>query len=156
MRKLLEATRKLLPPTKGPEWVQPSASLDGPESVEIKYHHKVLGVPLAKLQGAIRKGKLRVLPTKDWKAMKNSDSWNSSDSELVGAAKRGREPHRVLQAFDKQSRIPAPTIIYRKGKRPYLLGGNTRLTVSYIRGIRPKIWKVRLKPSKQRPGGRNR
>lgn len=142
MRRLLERLRNLL---EGPEWHRPDVSRDG-EGEELSRTRRSLRVPAKELHAAVKKAKLGVLSDKHWEKLQNTDSWQATKADTHRLAKKyGRDVKPIFRGIKKGDKMPAPIVLHRKGKAPYLVAGNTRLMAASATKIRPKVLHVRLK-----------
>jgi len=103
-----------------------------------------LGVDKKKLVSAAKRGELETLDDKTWSRMENTDSYDTDTIEK--AAKLAEEYDRDIRSVVKGmgGKLPAPIVLIRKGKAPYLIGGNTRLMTSRAFGVKPKVLMVRV------------
>jgi len=136
-------SKKGAAPKRQPKWRKPDL---GDEMGEIERTAEELGVDPRKLKHAAKKGGVSKLSDKDWEGMENTDSWETDTPEKARdlAKEYERDISRVEAGLDKGGNMPAPVVLFRKDKPPYLIGGNTRLMAARAKGIRPKIWKVQL------------
>ncbi len=76
--------------------------------------------------------------------MENTDSFETNTvQKAVNLAKEyDRDIAKIFQGMGKK--LPAPIVLMRKGKPPYLVGGNSRLMASRALGTKPKILAVRV------------
>lgn len=91
-----------------------------------------------------KESELEPLTEKVWSQLRNSDSYGTNTVEEADALAReyNRDIANVFDGMGKE--LPAPIVLLRKGKRPYLVGGNTRLMASRAFGITPKVLIVRM------------
>jgi hypothetical protein len=131
---------------QGPKWHRPNIAKGGDEYGEITRTRRELRLKSAPLHTAMAKGRLGTLSDKHWSRMDNTDSWKATKASANKLAKEyGRDIKRVHTGFKEGHKMPAPIVLHRKGKRPYLVGGNTRLMAASATGIRPKVFHVRIK-----------
>lgn len=125
------------------KWHRPSTE---EEKHEIRDRAKDLGVSHKHLADKIRKGKIAPLEDKHWKAMENTDSWGTTKMSHVKKVAKGygKNWEKVHQGYKKGHSMAAPMVVHRKKKRPYLVGGNTRLMVARAHKIRPHVVHVHL------------
>lgn len=136
-----------------PKWVRPDVTHTG-ERGELLRTRRSLGrkgktrpgVSAADLHKAVSKAKLGHLSDKHWSKATNTDSWKLDKKAAAKHAETyGRDIKRVYKGFKAGDKIPAPIVLHRPGKRPYVVAGNTRLMAASATGIRPKVLHVRLK-----------
>ena len=132
---------------KGPRWKRPNL---GKERREITMHAKEFGMKRADLHKAIKGGTLGPLSKKHWKKLDNTWSWGVGKKHHEKWAKEiGRNTDRIDQGFKEGSKMPAPIVVHRPSKRPYVVAGNTRLAASYVHGVQPQVVHVHL-PGKKK------
>lgn len=98
------------------------------------------------LRDAISKGRKAPLGHKHWRRLQNTDSWGTKkmrDVQRLGA-EYGKDVDQVEHGMRAGKTIPAPMVVHRKNKPPYLVGGNTRLMVSRALGVNPHVIHARL------------
>jgi hypothetical protein len=124
-------------------WIKPSIQ---EEMEEIKRTAEELHMPLRALLLAAQRGSLVVLDDVFWSQMENTDSWETTDMDIV--EKLGTEYERdvdgLVQAMKTGQTLPAPLVLLKPNGIPYLIGGNTRLMVARALGIRPKVFLIKL------------
>jgi hypothetical protein len=98
------------------------------------------------LKSAVTHGKLGPLSRRHWSKLDNSDSWHtkSVESARARAETYGRDIDSVMDALHQGHPLPAPMVLHRKGERPYLIGGNTRLMAARALGVRPHVIHVHM------------
>jgi hypothetical protein len=135
----IDRARKEAPNTK---WKKPDIE---EEQGEIERTALDLGIDnYEDLMERAKKSKLEPLTDEVWSQLQNTDSY---DTDTVKKADRlAREYNRdIASVFDGMGKeLPAPIVLFRKGKRPYLVGGNTRLMASRAFGHTPKVLIVRM------------
>jgi hypothetical protein len=96
--------------------------------------------------------KIEPLNNKEWSQMANTDSWEiNSEEELfkIIHSGYGRDKERIinysLKPIKEGGIVETPIIAYADGHPPYLVDGNTRLSVCRILGIRPMVTKIKIK-----------
>ena len=118
---------------------------------EIERTAESLGIPVREITAAFKRGALEDLSDEDWDRMENCDSSDSSwtlDAVLSYYPTRPdhpRDPQKILNGMNAGDTLPAPVVLYRENKAPYLIGGSTRLSVARTTGRRPKVLAVRMK-----------
>jgi hypothetical protein len=129
---------KIIVENKGySNWIKPSLN-DEYEEMERTSEH--LGIPLEDLVDAFNKGKLVTLTDDIWDNLDNYTEVNSMDDiESILTGENQRDYKRIVMGFENNESIPAP-IVMKQGDYYYLVGGNTRLMLSKVLGIRPKIY----------------
>ena len=116
------------------------------EHDEIVIRAKELGIHPDALKQAIQKGIKGPLSHKHWKRLQNTDSW---DTKKISRARElsieyDKDVDRVEHGMRKGHTLPAAMVLHRKGKPPYLVGGNTRLMVARALGVKPHVIHARL------------
>lgn len=126
-----------------PKWVEPDWQT---EAGEIARTAEAFALDKYELLEACQQGKLVDLDLKDWNQLQNSDSRDPSWTlDEVHEHLSGKRDSSVIESgFRSGAEIPAPVILFRDGKPPYLIGGNSRLMMARALKITPKIWKVTL------------
>ena len=96
--------------------------------------------------------KIEPLNNKEWSQMANTDSWEiNSEEELfkIIHSGYGRDKERIinysLKPIKEGGIVETPIIAYADCHPPYLVDGNTRLSVCRILGIRPMVTKIKIK-----------
>lgn len=115
------------------------------ERYEIKRTADEENVKYRPLARGIMKGKLITLTDDIWMNLDNTDSWITTNLEkvLMLIDEYDRDIFRIIGGFFRGDIIPAPIVVkFEKDGRYYLVAGNTRLMVSRVFNIRPKIWFV--------------
>lgn len=131
------------PPVGGPRWQRPDVEQ---EKGELARTRKTLRLPAPKLHAALAKAKLGALSDKHWKNLQNTWSYKVKRKDHVKWAKEiGRDTKRLDKGFKEGHKMPAPIVLHRKNKPPYLVAGNTRLSAASVHGVRPKVLHVRVK-----------
>jgi len=108
------------------------------------------------LWGIIKKSynnaKIEPLNNKEWSQMANTDSWEiNSEEELfkIIHGDYGRDKERIinysLKPIKEGGIVETPIVVYYENHDPFLVAGNTRLSVCRILGIRPMVTKVLIK-----------
>ena len=142
MRQLLKQLRELM---EEPQWHRPDVSKAG-EGEELSRTRRTLKLPSRELHAAVKKARLGSLSDKHWEKLQNTDSWEASKADAHRAAKKyGRDVGKIFHGIKHGAEIPAPIVLHRKGKAPYLVAGNTRLMAASASKIRPKVLHVRMK-----------
>ena len=91
------------------------------------------------------KFKTEELTVLNYKKIDNSDYGNvkSFDDVLNLVKKYGKDINRLLDKFS-EGEVEAPIILSIDNKKPYLIGGNTRLMLLQSLNIKPKILKIKI------------
>jgi hypothetical protein len=120
------------------EYVKPSFHI---EIDELKRTSQELGLVLNDLINGFNDSKIDVLSNKDWNKLENTDSNKINNIKDVQelAIKYDKDFDRVYNQIIKDKKIEVPIILYRKGYNPYLIGGNTRLSILRVLKIEGKI-----------------
>lgn len=124
-------------------WHRPSSD---EESDEIKDRAKDLGVHHSKLRKGVEAGKVGPLKKKHWKNLENTDSWGTKKMKHVKKLSKeyGKDYKSVKKGYKRGASMAAPMVVHRKGKNPYLVGGNTRLMVARAKRVKPHVVHVNL------------
>ena len=147
-RRILELTEELRALVEEPKWVRPKTRPGDEDSEhnELTRTAKELGVPSRNLNRSLATARLGRLSDKHWKSMDNTTSYGTDKASAEWDAKKhNRDIDRIYKGFEGGDEMPAPIVLHRPGKPPYLVGGNTRLMAAAASGIRPKVLHVRLK-----------
>ena len=103
-----------------------------------------LGLSVPEIKQAFEAGELVDVPGWVWCSLDNS---NSSDCFCLAEAEARAKLHgrdddlaRITTGMIQHKIFPAPVILTRGEKRPYLVSGNLRLLACRGLGIRPKVW----------------
>jgi len=114
------------------------------EAAEFERTAEELDIPLGILQEAMRKGELVDLSGYIWCTLDNADvAFSLAEAEKI-AATHGRDVWRIARGILARDTLPAPIILNREGRRPYLIAGNTRLMVCRGLDAKPKVWMIRV------------
>ncbi|KKW13002.1 MAG: hypothetical protein UY48_C0006G0055 [Candidatus Gottesmanbacteria bacterium GW2011_GWB1_49_7] len=135
---LFEEAKKNASKTK---WVKPSIS---EEIEELERTAEEEGIALEVLLQACETAKLVTLTDDVWSQLDNSWSWETETIELAieYADEIGRDTTRILRGVG--GTLPAPMVLFREGHNPYLIGGNTRLSVFRALNATPKVLAVHI------------
>ena len=85
--------------------------------------------------------KLVTLTDEIWRKLGNTDSWETKtwDEVKERADEYGKDWETVAEGMRNGDELPAPIVVKWKNGTYRLIGGNTRLMVARVLGIRPKI-----------------
>jgi hypothetical protein len=118
------------------------------EMDELKRTSETLNIDFEELVKKFNESELSPLSDSDWQKMQNTDSYKikSINSLMKLLKKYGRDANRLINIFNKianEKKIEAPMVLYMKNKKPYLIdpyliGGNTRLSVIKILSLKNK------------------
>ncbi len=132
-----------------PKWRKPL--LEGNEEEagelgELERHAKKSRINLDSLVSAFETAELQELSDEDWMNMKNCDSKDTTWTiEQVKEHLEGKRNFKKIEDGLKKGHImPAPVVLYRKGHRPNLLAGNSRLLGCRALGLRPTVLAIYL------------
>lgn len=100
------------------------------------------------LAGLYKIAKLENLNPEDWNDLENTSSRDPNWTLKQIIQYKGGEPfnkdvQRIINGIEAGIEIPAPIILFRQGKPPYVIAGDTRLLVCRAMGIIPKIIAIR-------------
>jgi hypothetical protein len=105
-----------------------------------------------KIEYEYNNAKVELLSDDDWLKMENTDSWNiHTENDLfdVVHALGGRDKERIinyaLKPIKEGGIVETPIVAYADRHPPYLVAGNTRLSVCRMLGIRPMVTKLIIK-----------
>jgi hypothetical protein len=72
--------------------------------------------------------------------MQNTDSNNPNISmeKIETLKKDGKDVDRIITRIKEGETLPAPMVLIYNGI-PYCVAGNTRLSISKVLGVRPKV-----------------
>ena len=124
-------------------WKKPSWS---EEFKEMERTSEELGVPIILLKKSFEQGNM-MQPLKSLlKSMENTDYNEVKTIEDVKrfADEYERNSDAIIDGFKQGKPMAAPIVALRKGKRPYLISGNTRLMVSKALEIIPELYVINL------------
>ena len=113
---------------------------------EIQRTAKSLRIPIRMLREAFEIGQLRRLTNKLWAQVRNTESWECLTLEqlwLVGN-QYGKNIPTILKGLRGYYYMPAPIILERPGKAPYLVSGNTRLCACRAIKIQPRAHWIKV------------
>jgi hypothetical protein len=91
---------------------------------------------------------VELLNDDEWFKMDNTDSWEiHTEDDLFDVIHiYGRDKERIIKYAIKPIKeggiVETPIVAYANGHPPYLVAGNTRLSVCRMLGIRPMVTKV--------------
>ena len=108
------------------------------------------------LWGIIKKSynnaQIELLNDEEWSQMVNTDSWKINSEEKLFKiihGEHGRDKERIINQSIKPIKeggiVETPIVVYYENHPPFLVAGNTRLSVCRILGIRPMVTKVIIK-----------
>ena len=126
-----------------PQWQKPSLE---EERGELERHAEQSGIDLECLISAFEKAELEELSDEDWMNMENCDSRDTTWTAVqVGEHLEGKRDFQKIEDGLKRGDImPAPVVLYRKGHRPNLLAGNSRLLGCRALGITPMVLAIHM------------
>ena len=115
------------------------------EAGEIARTAKFFGIDKYELLEACENGKLIELSHQDWEQLQNADSQDTTWTlEEVRTHLEGKRDVEVIEkGFNDRAVMPAPIVLFRKDQPPYLIAGNSRLLVSRVMNVQPKVWAVK-------------
>ena len=129
-----------------PKWHRPNTSKGGDEYGELIRTRRELRLKSKELHSAVKRARLGQLSDKHWSKLDNTGSWQANKRDADYDAKRyGRDIKSIYKGYKTGEKMPAPIVLHRPGKKPYLVGGNTRLLAASAMKIRPKVLHVRMK-----------
>ena len=114
---------------------------------ELPGHAARLGFEIPDFVRAYESASLEDLSDEDWFSMRNCDT-REGQTWTVEAMKEYRGYERDINDIEKRMRghdsVYAPSVLFREGHEPFLIGGNTRLMMCTALKIRPKVVAVRM------------
>ena len=94
------------------------------------------------LRDAYAKSKIVSLSDHDWQKMENTDSWKTETFTAILTAfsnnNEKRDLGRILSQFE-MGKLKCPIAYKRADNALVLIGGNTRLMVCRVLGVKPRI-----------------
>lgn len=89
---------------------------------------------------AFIRAKITTLDDTTWLNMQNTDSNdpNISMEKIKTWKKEGKAVDDIIRGLQEGETIPAPMVLIHDGI-PYCVAGNTRLSISKVLGVRPKV-----------------
>ena len=126
-----------------PQWQKPSLE---EEMKELERHAQKSGMDFDSLVEAFKAAELQELSDEDWVNMENCDSRDMSwtSTEVHKHLEGQRDYKKIEEGLLAGHTIPAPVVLYRKGHRPNLLAGNSRLLGCRALGIRPTVLAIHM------------
>ena len=104
-----------------------------------------------KIRDSYDNAKIKPLSDEEWSKMENTDSWSiESEKNLFDVihGQWGRKKERIIKhsinPIKEGGVVETPIVAYAKGHPPYLIAGNTRLSVCRMLGIKPMVTKIKL------------
>lgn len=104
------------------------------------------------IKSAYNNAKIELLSDSDWSKMENTDSWDiHTEDDLFNTIHGllGRDKERIIKYSIKPIKeggiVETPIVVYANDYPPYLVAGNTRLSVCRILGIRPAVTKIYIR-----------
>lgn len=121
---------------KNTRWKKPDLK---EEAVEITRTAEHLGISEKNLLEAFHAAELEDLDEDTWSKLENTDSFDTDTYAKVDAKARKYDRDIAWTLRRMGDTLPASIVLFRKGKAPYLVGGNTRLMASRALGAKPKV-----------------
>lgn len=120
-----------------PKWVKPDLYEEREEMVR---QAEDLNLDVKTVQIAFIRAKLITLDDATWNKMKNTNSNdpNISMEKIKTWKKDGKAVDDIIRGLEEGETIPAPMVLIHDGV-PYCVAGNTRLSISKVLGVRPKV-----------------
>jgi len=120
-----------------PKWVKPDLYEEKEEMVR---QAKDLNIDEKTVKIAFIRAKITTLDDTTWFNMQNTDSNdpNISMEKIETWKKDGKAVDRIVTGIKKGEDLPAPMVLIHDGI-PYCVAGNTRLSISKVLGVRPKV-----------------
>lgn len=114
---------------------------------ELPGHAARLGFSIPEFVEAYAAANLEDLSDEDWFRMRNCDTregqvWTLD--EIKGYRGHERDVDDIEKRMRGSEPVYAPTVLFREGQDPFLIGGSTRLMVCTALKIRPKVVAVRM------------
>lgn len=123
-------------------FIKPNLDIELEEIERTKQDLNLTNDQFDKIKEKFKTEELTVL---NHKKIDNSDYDNvkSFDDVLNLVKKYGKDINRLLDKFS-EGEVEAPVILSIDDKKPYLIGGNTRLMLLQSLNIKPKILKIKI------------
>ena len=102
-----------------------------------------LGIPLGDMVRAFEAGRLVTLGPGVWSGMLNTESNDPDLSLEMVKTWRDKDVGGITRALAEGLPLPAP-IVLRHGGRHWCVAGNTRLCLSKLMGVTPKVWMIEV------------
>jgi len=120
-----------------PKWVKPDLY---EEREEMARQAKDLNIDEKTVKLAFVRAKITTLDDTNWLNMQNTDSNdpNISMEKIETWKKDGKAVDRIITRIKEGETLPAPMVLIYNGI-PYCVAGNTRLSISKVLGVRPKV-----------------
>lgn len=127
------------------QWLPPLITEERPELRRTAHN---LRLPPHVLISACAGAGLVSLTDSLWETLQNTESFGiRSLAEATEVARRyGRDCERILVGLHRRGPVgmPAPIVLAREGKKPYLVAGNTRLCLCRALRVTPQVLWVTL------------
>ena len=105
-----------------------------------------------KIEGEYNNANVELLNDDEWSKMENTDSWDiHTEDDLFDTihGRWGRDKDRIINyainPIKEGGVVETPIVAYVDGHPPYLVAGNTRLSVCRMLGVRPMVTKIKIK-----------
>lgn len=129
------------------KWEKPSFN---EELEEFERTAEELDLDINSLKNAFENGELRMLPSRIWEKIKNTDSLKTDSFDSIVQViqkyqKKDPEFERdwrgLKNSYNKKHPMKAP-IVLKHNKEFYLIAGNTRLMVAKVLGVTPFVYLI--------------
>lgn len=104
-----------------------------------------------KIENYYNNAKVELLSDDEWLKMENTDSWDiHTEDDLFDTIHGwwGRDKDRItnyaIKPIKEGGIVETPIVAYAEGHPPYLVAGNTRLSVCKMLGVRPMVTKIKI------------
>jgi hypothetical protein len=123
--------------------------------LQVNFEHfsnKQLDKLIDDIHSAYERADVKSLTDEEWSKMENTDSWTIEtykDLFDIIHGQWGRSEERIIkhsiEPLKNGGIVETPIVAYADNHPPYLVAGNTRLSVCRLLGITPKVTKVKIK-----------
>lgn len=118
-----------------PKWVKPDLYEEKEEMVR---QAKDLNIDEKTVKLAFVRAKLTTLDDTTWNKMKNTDSNDPKISMSKIKTWKEKDVNNITKGIKEGETLPAPMVLIHDGI-PYCVAGNTRLSISKVLVVRPKV-----------------
>jgi hypothetical protein len=117
------------------KWVKPNLKK---EREEMERQAEDLNLDAETVQKAFERAKLTILDDTTWNKMKNTDSNDPKISMSKIKTWKEKDVNNITKGIKEGEALPAPMVLIHD-EIPYCVAGNTRLSISKVLGVRPKV-----------------
>lgn len=128
-----------------PKWRRHTPAEKWNELGELRRTARELQISYPALRAALDQSQMRVLKDEEWRNMVNTDSrGNWTEAEVLEHVRGKRNARRIFSGLRRKDALPVPMVLLRRGQKPYLIAGNTRLMACRALGITPVVLFINL------------